>query len=283
MTENPNQEQSEYWNQQAGPKWVELQSFIDAQIEPLGLVAMEGLGVLEGRQVLDVGCGCGGTSLELARRVGGAGSVLGMDLSRPMLDRAVESARDAGLANVEFRQADAQTESIDQGFDALFSRFGVMFFSDPAGAFANLRKALKPGASLAFVCWRSIDQNEWMIVPAQAALQHLPPPDLPAAGAPGPFAFADEDRVRSILGEAGFRDIEVERHDRTLTVGGGRPLDEIVDVVMQMGPAGRLLRDATDEVKSKVAVSIHQALQPFGGDGGLEMRGSTWMVRARNA
>ncbi len=281
MSDGPNREQAEYWNEQAGPKWVELQSFIDAQIAPLGLVAMDRLGLRAGANVLDVGCGCGGTSLELARRVGASGAVVGVDLSRPMLDRAVQSACDAGLTNVSFRQADAQTESFEERFDAVFSRFGVMFFSDPTAAFSNLRSAIKAGGVLSFVCWRSIDQNEWMIVPAQAALQHLPPPELPAPGAPGPFAFADSERVENILDAAGFGDIEIERYDGELEVGSGRPLREIVQVVMQMGPAGRLLRDATDEVKAKVAESITTALQPFGGDGGLVMKGSTWMVRAR--
>lgn len=283
MPMSPNREQAEYWNEQAGPKWVELQSFIDDQIEPLGLAAMDGLGSLSGSTILDVGCGCGSTSLELARRVGPSGRVVGVDLSRPMLDRAIDSARQAGLGNVSFRQADAQVESFEERFDAVFSRFGVMFFSEPDVAFGKLRSAMTPGGGLSFVCWRAIDQNEWMMVPAQAALQHLPPPDLPEPGAPGPFAFADADRVRGILDAAGFTDIEVERHDRELSVGSGRPLQEIVQVVMQMGPAGRLLRDATEETKSLVAESITEALQPFGGDGGLSMKGSAWMVRARNA
>ncbi len=278
-----NREQAEYWNDQAGRKWVELQAFIDAQLEPLGIVAMDRLGSLVGSAVLDVGCGCGGTSLELARRVEESGTVLGVDLSGPMLDRARQSANEAHLTNVSFRQADAQIEAFETTFDAIFSRFGVMFFADPEAAFSNLRTALNPGGRLSFACWRSIDQNEWMIVPAQAALQHLPPPELPAPGAPGPFAFADKARVENILNAAGFVNVSVERHDRELEVGSGRPLREIVQIVMQMGPAGRLLRDATDDVKAKVAESITEALAPFGGDGGLAMKGSTWMVQARGA
>ncbi len=283
MDRDANREQAEYWNEQAGQKWVELQAFIDAQLEPLGINAMDRLGSLAGSSVLDVGCGCGGTSLELARRAGESGTVLGVDLSGPMLERARDSASEARLTNVSFRQADAQFEAFDTSFDAIFSRFGVMFFADPVAAFSNLRTALNPGGKLSFVCWRSIDQNEWMIVPAQAALQHLPPPEMPAPGAPGPFAFADKDRVEKILDAAGFEDVSVERYDGELKVGSGRPLSEIVQVVMQMGPAGRLLRDATDEVKVKVAESITEALTPFGGDGGLVMKGSTWMVQARGA
>jgi SAM-dependent methyltransferase len=283
MAEIVNREQAEYWNEQAGAKWVALQSFIDAQIGPLGVEAMGRLGAIEGRSVLDLGCGCGSTTLELARRVGVAGTVLGVDLSRPMLERAAQSARDAGVTNATFRQADVQSEAFADRFDAAFSRFGVMFFGDPVAAFSNVRSALRAGGTLSFVCWRAMDQNEWMLVPAMAALRHLPPPDLPEPGAPGPFAFADSERVEKILGEAGFVDVRIERLDRELSVGSGRPLAEIVDVVMQMGPAGRLLQNADDETKQSVAASITEALKPFGGDGGLKMKGSAWLVQGRAA
>jgi SAM-dependent methyltransferase len=278
-----NREQAEYWNERAGAKWVALQSFIDAQIGPLGLEAIERLGAIEGARVLDLGCGCGSTTLELARRVGDAGAVLGVDLSRPMLDRAARSARESGVTNAVFRQADVQSEGFDEEFDAAFSRFGVMFFADPVAAFSNVRRTLRAGGTLSFVCWRAMDQNEWMMVPAMAALRHLPPPDLPAPGAPGPFAFAERERVEKILATAGFVDVAIERLDRELSVGSGRPLAEIVEVVMQMGPAGRLLQDAGDETKQRVAESITEALKPFGGDGGLKMKGASWLVQARAA
>lgn len=278
-----NEEQADYWHQQAGPKWVELQSFIDAQLQGLGAAAMDRLGPLDGATVLDVGCGCGTTTIDLARRVGAGGSVVGVDLSGPMLARARDAAREAGVANATFRQADAQVQPFDEQFDAVFSRFGVMFFANPEAAFANLRSALRDGGVLSFVCWRSIDQNEWMIVPLRAALQHLPPPEIPAPEAPGPFAFADGDRVRRILTAAGFTGIDVDRHDTSLQIGKGRPLDEIVQIVMQMGPTSRLLRDSPPDLQSRIAESIRTALQPYVADTGLFMHGSTWMVRARRS
>ncbi len=278
-----NEEQAEYWDKQAGPKWVELQSFIDAQLQDLGTEAMDRLGPIEGATVLDVGCGCGTTTIQLARRVGAGGAVVGVDLSAPMLHRAQQAARDNGLDNVTFQQADAQVHSFQERFDAVFSRFGVMFFADPEQAFANLRSALRNEGVLSFICWRSIDQNEWMIVPLRAALEHLPLPQIPDPNAPGPFAFADGDRVRRILSTAGFAGIEVDRHDSSLQIGKGRPLEEIVRIVMQMGPTSRLLGEAAPDLQARVSESIEAALQPYIDENGLFMRGSTWIVRARRA
>ncbi len=279
-----NSEQALYWSEQAGPKWVELQAFIDAQLEPLGLEAMSRLGAIEGSSVLDVGCGCGATSLELARRVGAGGTVVGIDLSAPMLARARASAASAELAaGLTFLEADAQSRAFETAFDAIFSRFGVMFFSDPKAAFANLGRAARSGARLSFACWRGVEDNEWMTVPVAAALQHLPPPEIPAPGAPGPFAFADGDRLRRILEEADFGAVAIDRFDTKVAIGAGRSLEETVRVVMQMGPTGRLLQEASDDVKERVAASIAEALQPFQGDNGLRMSASTWMVTAEVA
>src|SRR5262249_38336345 len=149
--------------------------------------------------VLDVGCGCGDSTVDLARRVAPDGTVVGMDISAVMLERARQTAREQGV-NARFEHADAQTHAFaPASFDVLFSRFGVMFFADPTAAFANLRSALRPGGKLAFVCWQSLAENPWMLVPLGAAFQIIPPPPMPAPDAPGPFAFADQSRVRSIL------------------------------------------------------------------------------------
>lgn len=284
MVSPANEEQEDYWNKQAGPKWVELQSFIDAQLQDLGAAAMDRLGPIDGATVLDVGCGCGTTTIQLAGRVGETGAVVGIDLSGPMLERARETARASGIRNATFQQADAQVHSFSERFGAVFSRFGVMFFAEPEKAFANLRGAMREDGVLSFVCWRSIDQNDWMIVPLRAALEHLPTPPIPDPNAPGPFAFADADRVRRILTAAGFAGIEVDRHDSALQIGKGRPLAEIVRIVMQMGPTSRLLGDAAPpDLQARVAESIQTALQPYLDENGILMRGSTWMVRARRA
>jgi ubiquinone/menaquinone biosynthesis C-methylase UbiE len=278
-----NAEQIEYWNEQAGPKWVALQHLIDAQIEPLGRMAMERGQISAGEEVIDVGCGCGATSVAIARRVGPDGRVTGFDVSRPMLERARRAAAEAGLTNVHFEEADVQTGGLGAAsFDVVFSRFGVMFFADPVGAFANLRSALRVGGRLAFVCWQAIQDNPWMIVPMSAALQHLPPPPSAAPDAPGPFAFADPNRVQRILSDAGFEDAGLEPIRETLTIGGaGSRLDDAVDFLLQMGPTARLLRESDPALTPRVAASVREALEPYHGDEGLRMSSAAWIVTAR--
>lgn len=278
----PNAEQIQYWNELAGPKWVALQELIDDQIRPLGVRAMDRAAISRGERVLDVGCGCGDTALEIARRVGPTGAVLGVDISTMMLERARQAAHDAGIAHAQFQNADAQTHAIPpESFDVLYSRFGVMFFIDSDAAFANLRSALRLGGRLAFVCWQGVQHNPWMLVPLMAALQHIPPPPLPAPDAPGPFAFADAERVRGILSRAGFVDIAFEELQETLTVGGGRDLDQTVEFLLQMGPAARALRDVGTELRTVVAGAVREALVPYDTPNGVRMASASWIVTAR--
>jgi SAM-dependent methyltransferase len=232
-----------------------------------------------GERVLDVGCGCGETSLALARRVGATGSVLGVDISTVMLERA--RARAAGVANVRFLAADAQTHGFaPASFDVVFSRFGVMFFKDPRAAFSNLAQALAPGGRLGFHCWKSLAENPWMTVPLFAALQHVPPPTPPPPDAPGPFAFADAERVRGILADAGLAEIDFESRNDTMGVGAGS-LDEAADFALQMGPASIAIREATPETVAKVRASVREALAPYQTPEGVRLATSSWVVTAR--
>jgi len=285
QSDGPNAQQIEYWNEQAGAKWVRLQSFLDAQLRPFGEAAMEGLGSLEGKSILDVGCGCGSTTLELGGRVGADGSVLGVDLSLPMLTQArqgaAEAKPDTAHGQVSFQQADAQGHAFERQFDAVFSRFAVMFFADPVAAFTNLRGALKAGGRLSFICWQPIDRNQWMMVPLLATLEHLPPPEIPAADAPGPFSLADPERVRRILRESKFRDVDVIAHAAKMVVGEGYSLDEITDFVMEVGPTSRLLKDASATLRTAVSDSVRAALAKFQEDGAVRMDAAAWLVSAR--
>jgi SAM-dependent methyltransferase len=275
----PNAEQITYWNEQGGPRWVKLQETLDQQLASFGHVVMDRLAIGAGERVLDVGCGCGETSLELGRRVGASGSVLGVDISTVMLERAQQRGKDA--ANVRFLVADAQTHPFEAGsFDVIFSRFGVMFFDDPRAAFTNLARALAPGGRIGFHCWKALADNPWMTVPLFAALQHVPPPTPPAPDAPGPFAFADADRVRNILTDAGFAEIDFESRSDAIGVGSGS-LDEAADFALQMGPASIAIREASPETIAKVRASVREALAPYVTAGGVRLATASWVVTAR--
>jgi SAM-dependent methyltransferase len=275
-----NQAQIEYWNQQSGPKWVAQQGELDRLLASLGLAAMERLSPLAGASVIDVGCGCGDTTLALADRTGPSGAVLGVDISGPMLARARERA--AGRPNVTFLQADAQTHRFEPASaDALFSRFGVMFFADPAAAFANLRSALRPGGSVSFVCWQRLDRNPWCLVPLGAMAPHVQLPPPPAPGEPGPFAFGDPDRVRGILEGAGFATVRLETLEQPLRIGTGG-LDEAVTFTLDAGPAARFLKDVAADVKARVRDAVGAALAPYAGPHGVSLDGACWIVTARN-
>jgi SAM-dependent methyltransferase len=283
--DGPNAEQIEYWNEVSGDRWVEMGDVIDAQISPLGEAAMDRAGIETGERVLDIGCGCGQTTLELAARVGESGSVLGLDISGPMLVRARDRATEANVTNARFQQADAQTHRFDASdMDLVFSRFGVMFFASPIEAFTNLFSALRPGGRLTFVCWKRLDQNPWMHLPMIAAAKHLPPVGPPPEpDAPGPFSFADQERVKGILSDSGFQNIQHESLERDLLVGGGRSLDETVEFLAQLGPAGAMLRDASADLKTRVLNEIHDTIKPFNDKGGVRMPSATWIVSAERA
>ncbi|MET0273706.1 MAG: methyltransferase domain-containing protein, partial [Phenylobacterium sp.] len=179
---------------------------------------------------------------------------------------------------VEFIEADAQTYPFaDAALDAAFSRFGVMFFADPQAAFANIRGALKPGGRLAFVCWRPAAENPIMTLPFQAAADHLPPPQPPEPGAPGPFAFADPQRVRSILTQAGFQDVEITPHEEKI---GGGDLETALGLALQVGPLGSALREHPDK-RDVVTAAVRAALAQHDGPDGVKLDSATWIVTAR--
>lgn len=283
MSTPANAEMVRYWNEVSGPKWVALQSVIDRQIEPLGRRALARAGLAAGERVLDVGCGCGATSLEAARRVAPGGSVLGLDLSAPMLARARERAAAEDVANAEFLQADAQTAALPGPFDAVVSRFGVMFFDAPALAFTNLRRTLRTGGRLSFVCWQGVNRNPWMSVPLAAVASVLPLPTPAAPDAPGPFAFADDGRVRGILAEAGFTDVVVEGVEERLAVGPG-DLEGTARFLLSMGPAAVVLRESPEAAarEAEVLDAVRTALRPHLTPDGVVMPSACWLVSARN-
>jgi SAM-dependent methyltransferase len=273
MGEAPNAQQVAYWNESAGPTWAAEHAALDRQLAPLGHRAMAELDLGAGQRILDVGCGAGETTLELAAR---GAEVVGVDISRPLLD--VARGRSQG-ANVSFLEADAQAHPFEAAsFDAIYSRFGVMFFADPPAAFANLRRALKPGGRLAFVCWRRPDENPFMTAPMAAALQHVPAPPPPAdPTAPGPFAFADAERVRGILAAAGFTDLAFTPHDEKI---GRNDLDTALALALKVGPLGALLRENPGQ-RDTVVAAVRAVLAAHDGPDGVTLDSATWIVTAR--
>jgi SAM-dependent methyltransferase len=282
MTETAggNADQIAYWNAVAGETWASLQDHLDRQLEPLGVRARQALAPRPGERILDIGCGSGQTTLDLAEAVTPGGTVLGVDISRPMLDLARRRA--AGVAGVSFQEADAQTFAFEPAsFDAAFSRFGVMFFADPVAAFRNIAGALKPGGRLAFVCWRTPQENVFMTLPMAAAASVLPPPDAspPPPSAQGPFAFADAAHVRDILGKAGFCGIGIAAHDQKI---GSGDLDTTLEVALKIGPLGAMLREHPDR-REAVIDAVREALRPHLDAEGVRLDSASWIVTARVA
>ena len=274
-----NADQAAYWNGPAGKRWIERQETQDVVLSPVSMVLFDRASVGKGERVIDVGCGCGETTIQLARQVGSKGHVTGVDISAPMLARASERMP-VGLT-ADFVLADATVHPFERArTDLLFSRFGVMFFADPAASFANMRKALRPGGRVAFACWREPRKNPWMMLPLQAAYKHVP--RLPEVGAeePGPFSFAREDRVRRILSEAGLSSIELEPVDLTLDLAVGRGLDGAVDGAVLIGPVSRALDGQPPDVVAEVRRSIREALATVQEGDTVSLGAAVWIATA---
>ena len=271
------------FNERAGEAWTRLQEQTDAQLDPFGREAMARLDLAPGERVLDVGCGCGQTLLELGDLVGPEGRVLGVDISEPMVERARTRAADRSSVSVAL--ADAQTHAFAPAdFDAAFSRFGVMFFEDAVAAFANLRRALVPGGRLAFVCWQDIARNPWADVPLRAVLGVLgrdAAPELVRPGNPGPFYFSDPDRVRTILTAAGFTDVVIDPYERPMNLGAAATVEEALAYSRHIGPAARAMADADPNLRPALDAALTAALARFTTDRGVWSEAAAFIVTAR--
>jgi ubiquinone/menaquinone biosynthesis C-methylase UbiE len=274
-----NADQIAYWNGPGGQHWADRQQAQDTLLAPVTDILIDRAKAKTGERLIDVGCGCGDTSIALAQRVGPTGHVTGIDISAPMLARARQ--RVAAGAPVDFLLADATVYPFASGdFDLLVSRFGVMFFAEPAISFANLRKALRPSGRLTFVCWREPRDNPFFMAPLQAVYKHAP--RLPQLGPedPGPFSFASEARVHRVLGEAGFSGIEMEPCNLALDLAVGRGLDGAVEGALEIGPAARALAEQPPDVRAAAANSIREALAAFVSGQKVLLPASIWVVTA---
>jgi ubiquinone/menaquinone biosynthesis C-methylase UbiE len=275
-----NADQIAYWNGPVGQHWTDRQAIQDVLLAPVSEILIDRAGAKAGERIIDVGCGCGATAIALAERVAPSGFVLGIDISAPMLSCARQLAP-KGLP-LDFVLADATVYPFDpSSFELLASRFGVMFFADPVVSFANLRRALAPSGRLAFACWREPRDNPWMMTPLQAAYQHVP--KLPQVGPedPGPFAFASEERVRRVLGDAGFKQVAMDPCNLMLDLAIGRGLEVAVQGALEIGPSSRALEGQPPELREAARNSIREALLPFVRGPSVPLPASVWMVTAR--
>jgi ubiquinone/menaquinone biosynthesis C-methylase UbiE len=277
-----NSEQIAEWNGALGQRWAAMQSEIDGIVVPFGNAALNAAAPQPGERVIDIGCGCGDTSIEIARIVGEKGTVLGIDVSQPMLEVARARGARARYTHLAFHDGDASEARLPANTDLLFSRFGVMFFSQPSPAFSHLRKSLRAGGRCVFVCWRTPRDNAWAMTPLSAARQAMGITPAPAdQHAPGPFAFADEERLREILSGAGFRDIDVQRFDAAVFLGATPR--SAAEGALRIGPVSRLVREVGVEHLPTILEAVERTLAPLAApDGRVDLNGSTWIVSASN-
>ena len=275
-----NADQIAYWNGAGGQRWADRQPVQDILLQPIADLLIDRASIRAGERVLDVGCGSGSTTFAFARAVGPSGHVMGIDISAPMLARAREVTPTG--APVEFALADATIHPFaPENFDLLASRFGVMFFADPALSFANMRKAMRRSGRLAFACWREPRQNPFFMTPLQAVYRHVP--KMPQVGPedPGPFSFASEVRVQRVLTAAGFSEIAMEPCDLSLDVAVGGGLDAAVKGALKIGPSARALADQPPDVVAAATQSIREALTPFLKGQTVPLDAAIWIVTAR--
>lgn len=267
----------EYWKEDGGHKWVEYIDATEHSLEAFNNVLLEHARIKLGESVLDVGCGGGVNSIEIAHRVGPDGEVRGVDISAPILN--IARSRGSGCDNLDFLEGDAAAIDLPEDyFDLVFSRFGVMFFSDPVAAFKNLRKSIKPGGRMIFLCWRSLEENPWMGVPTQAVFSLFPPQGPPPApDSPGPFSLAESNRINKILEHAGLKVNLVKAVDVAMKL---RSLNETVDYFMKMGPGAAALADASDHQKEAAARAISDSIRQFEVNGVIRPPAAAWIVAA---
>lgn len=273
----PNAQQAALWNDASGKAWVEMQPILDRVLAPFERLVVDAGYPGEPRNVLDIGCGAGATTLAMARRLGNDGNCFGLDISRPLVALARERARAEGVPNANFEAGDAQTHVFDAGrFDAVVSRFGIMFFDDPVAAFANIRQAARRGGKLAFAAWRGPAENDFLTTASRAAAPFLPPTPAPHPDAPGQFAFADGAKVKRVLEASGWSSIEVEPAD----VRCRMPEGDMMAYVTRLGPVGAALREVDRATAEKITAALPTAFAPFVKHGEARFTAASWLVTA---
>jgi SAM-dependent methyltransferase len=279
---SPNAREAQYWNSTATQPWSKQHEPIDRLFASLTQTALNIAAPQVGERVIDIGCGSGTTVLELAARVGPSGYVLGADISKQSVERARKRIATAGIRQAEVTLSDVSTHGFaPNSFDLAFSRFGVMFFSDPIATFANLHGAMKPSGRLALAVFRTPQENRWQTA-AVAAVRHLLPPITPPGPEePGQFSWADPTRVHRTLEAAGFREIVLTPSDPAMLLAGPKGAAEAADFAMQVGPVVRATLNASEEQREAVRSSLESFFQSQEGPQGIVLPGAIWIVTAR--
>jgi len=255
-------DERQFWDRRADA-WERRADSLDAFSSAYGVSVMDALGVERGERVLDVGCGPGTTVVELATRVGPDGEVVGVDISPAMVAAATRRAAAAGVRNVRFVVGDAQTDVVGRDFDGAYSRFGVMFFADPVAAFANIGRSLRAGGRLACAVWGPLADNPWMFVPTLAAGPVLKAElAIPAPGQPGPFSLAERERVMTVLNEAGFDDITVERVEGSRLIATTGAANDVT-TLLEVGPLGEAYEAADNRTRQAAIDAVLVAIEPY--------------------
>lgn len=282
--ERPKSEYVDFWNEVLVPKFIHWKHIIVDGLTLHSAAVFPTLLVKPGDKVMDAGCGFGDAAIELARRVGPRGSVLGVDCCDAFLEFGRKDAKAAGIENVTFLCEDVQTYPFEPTHDFCFSRFGTQFFENPVAGLRNMRKSLKPGGIMTMIVWRSLAENPWLGLPKEVILKFLPPPgeDARTCG-PGPFSMADTGVVTKQLEIAGYTGATFDRVDARVLVG--RDLDEAVELQLALGPAGEIFREAgaaAEPRREEIVTAFKQAMAPFLTPAGVMMDSSSWKVTARN-
>ena len=276
-----NVDQRKFWNESKGKSWVELQPNIDELFKPISEKVISTLDARSGERILDIGCGTGGMGFILSERVGQSGLVCGYDISQTMLEFAEKRRKERKIENIKYVEADLQTHKFNSDtFDALFSRFGVMFFENPVEAFNNLRGTVKKNGRIVFVCWAERLENDWIDLPTAVASRFLELPPTQPEKSPGPFAFEDKNYVKGILEESGWTNVKFENF--TCSHSSGTTLEEAAKFLGKMGPMSGPVEKADPVTRDKFFSALGEELEKFKTDQGVMMNFSTWIVSAIN-
>ena len=280
--EDKNIKQKQFWSGAGGDVWVDKQREMDIMLNPLGERAIQGLDLSGEIKILDIGCGCGATTLEIAKAVT-QGEVIGVDISEPMLERATKTASDMMLNNTSFQVKDVQVDEMPLSyFDIAFSRFGVMFFEDPFEAFKNINHSLKDNGQLSFVCWQHASLNPWQSLSIQVIKEFLDLP-APAPKSPGPFAFEDKSYINEILTESGFRDIEIKDNQEDIVMFSGKSIREACEDYLTINPVvTEMLKNSPTELREEILEALIGKFSDFHNNEGLLFPSATWIVTAKN-